>query len=219
MQRTWLAVTVLAIGCAAPQPEPSASKAPPKTAGSETSPSQVAAEAEEPTGPTHAIEERGPSSFLVRAEVAGHAVAAHVRLLSASGEVVAEGESGATIDAPSGSYRVEAQVSDAATLIDKPMQTREIELVPGKRNTVALELAWAKIQLVVTVNGKPDPGAKVRLLRRGAVVAELQSGADFVGISPGRYDAEVVLKGSTIKVEGLLFPEGATQTVPVAVQL
>jgi hypothetical protein len=142
-----------------------------------------------------------------------------VRVLSASGDVVAEGESGVALALASGSYRVAVQVTDAAVLLDRPTQTQDVTLAPGNNAALACDFPWAKVQLNVLVNGKSEAAAVVRLSRKGAVVGDMKSRGDFVAVSPGRYDAEVLVKGNTIKVEGILFPDGATQTVPVAVQL
>jgi hypothetical protein len=74
------------------------------------------------------------------------------------------------------------------------------------------------VQLDVRVNGRSQPGAIVQLLRNGELVAELKSGAPPAPITPGRYEADVLLKGAKIRVKGLQFPEGGTQTVPVNVR-
>jgi hypothetical protein len=59
----------------------------------------------------------------------------------------------------------------------------------------------------------------VKLIRGGAVVAELKSGESPQTISPGKYEADVLLRGRTIHVTGLNFMESAEQTVPVRAQL
>jgi hypothetical protein len=74
------------------------------------------------------------------------------------------------------------------------------------------------VQLDVRVNGRSQPGAIVQLLRNGEVVAEMKSGAPPAPIAPGRYEADVLLKGAKIRVKGLQFPEGGTQIVPVNVR-
>ena len=82
-----------------------------------------------------------------------------------------------------------------------------------------LQSELAMIQLNVVINGRPTTNASVKLMRQGAEVGTLKSGADFVPISPGKYEAEVKAEGASIAVHGLMFPEGATQTVPVNVQM
>lgn len=114
---------------------------------------------------------------------------------------------------------VSVQVTDATALLDKPTQTRQITLEPGNNAEVELSFAWAKVQLVVKVNGQPQTGAVVTLLRKGAALCEIHPGSEFVPVSPGRYEAQVQVKGTSIKIPNILFPEGATQTVPVEVQL
>ena len=78
---------------------------------------------------------------------------------------------------------------------------------------------WAAIQLRVRINGKVNASAKVDIIRAGKVVATLQSDKPHVMFSPGRYDAKVHTGGAEIEVPQLLFPEGATRTVPVDVQM
>lgn len=106
------------------------------------------------------VEPAGPASFSVRVTVGGQPGSAHVRVLGASGEVVAEGESGTGLALASGSYALAVQITDA-----------------------------------------------------------MKSRADFVPVSPGCYEAEAHVKGAIIKVQDILFPDSATQTVPLAVQL
>lgn len=212
-----------AFGCggsaAAPGEGPEATPPPEATAGDEHVPvaePPVAAQpaaAEEP-------EETGPASFSTKVTVGGKAAPAHVRVLSSSEQVVVEGEAGASLSLPAGQYyRIEIKISDPKTLFDQPAQTQELTLHPGNNPVVSVDFPLAKVKLNVVVNGKSEANATVKLMRRGEAVGELKSGGDFVPLSPGRYDAEVHVKGSVIEVKDLLFPEGATQTVPVAVQL
>jgi hypothetical protein len=91
-------------------------------------------------------------------------------------------------------------------------------LEAGKTTQVEATFPWAKVQLNVLVRGKSQPGVLVKLLRNGEVVAQMKGGAKPVAITPGKYEADVMLKGTTIRVKGLFFPDGATQTVPVRVQ-
>jgi hypothetical protein len=160
----------------------------------------------------------GSGSVNVRALVAGQVVPAHIRVFDESGKVAMEAESGAPIALRAGSHRIELQISDAAALADRPKQTREVFLEAGKTTLVEATFAWAKVQLNVLVGGRSQKGVPVKLLRNGEVVAEMKGGAKPAAITPGRYEADVMLKGTTIRVKGLLFPEGATQTVPVRVQ-
>jgi hypothetical protein len=160
----------------------------------------------------------GSASVDVRALVAGQVVPVHIRVFDETGKVAMEAESGAPIALRAGSHRIELQISDAAALADKPKQTREVFLEPGKTTLVEATFPWAKVQLNVLVGGRSQAGVPVKLLRNGEVVAQMKGGAKPAAITPGKYEADVLLKGTTIRVKGLLFPEGATQTVPVRVQ-
>jgi hypothetical protein len=71
----------------------------------------------------------------------------------------------------------------------------------------------------VLVGGRSQGSVPVRLLRNGETVAELKSGTTPQAISPGKYEADVMLRGRTIHVTGLVILEGAEQTVPVRAQL
>jgi hypothetical protein len=160
----------------------------------------------------------GSASLNVRATVAGQVVPVRVRVLDESGKVASEGESGTPIALRAGSHKIELQISDASALADTPKQVREVFLEPGKTAEVEASFPWAKVTLNVLVGGRSQKGVPVKLLRNGAVVAEMKSGAKPAAITPGKYEADVLMKGTTIRVKGLLFPEGATQTVPVRVQ-
>jgi len=160
----------------------------------------------------------GPGTVTLIALVDGKAVPASVRLFDAAGSVRSEGVAGAPITLPAGEYRVEVRVNDPAVMADTPTQTRQLSLQAGQNSQLEAYFRWAKVSLNVLVGGRPSPGARVKLLRDGQVVAELQSGAPPVAITPGRYEADVQLRGSVVRVTGLQFPEGATQTVPVRAQ-
>ena len=103
-------------------------------------------------------------------------------------------------------------------MADRPKQTREVFLKPGEDARVEATFPWARVQLNVLVGGRSQAGVPVKLLRDGEVVAELKGGAKHTAITPGKYEADVLLRGATIRVTGLLFPESATQTVPVRVK-
>lgn len=160
--------------------------------------------------------ESGPANLTVTATVNRQPIAAHVRLIGEDGATAAEGDVGAKLNAPSGTYKLEVTVTDG--LIDKPTEEREVTLRPGGDTTEVVDFPYAKIKLNVRVNGTLDPKAVVRLLRKGAVVAEIQSAADYVMISPGRYAAKVKSRGAEeIDVDELMFPQGATREMPVGV--
>lgn len=197
---------------------PAAEPAAQTTAGSET-PAPVAepeAPAPEPAAPEPAS---GPSSLTVSATVNHAPVAAHVKLAGEDGATTAEGETGQKVTVPSGTYTLEVSVTDEKVLIDKPTHEQEVTLLPGGDTTQAIDFPWAKIKLNVRVNGNLDPKAVVRVLRKGAVVAEIKSAADYVTISPGRYGATVKARGAEIDIDELMFPQGATREMPVGVAI
>lgn len=156
--------------------------------------------------------------MIVHARVKDAEVAAHVRVLDAANSGKAEAQSGESVPLSAGQHRIEVQLSDASVLVDMPTQTLDVALEPGKQTEVNADFPWSKIQLNVLVNGHSQNGVQVKLLQDERVVAQLKSGDSPVGISPGKFEADVFIKGTTIRVKGLLFTERATQVVPVRVQ-
>jgi hypothetical protein len=219
LRTTWtISLALAALGCG-PTP-PAETPAPPAvTAGDEAPPAQ-------PALPSPSVETEpavppasGPATVTIEAKVNGKVVSAGVRILGPDGAEVAVGKSGDPIAVQSGEYTLAVDITDEAVLLDKPTQERSLTVNAGDSLQQRVDFPWAKIQLNVRINGNLDSSAEVLLGRKGAHVATLKSGAPAVPISPGRYEAEVHTKGSTTKVEGLMFPEGATQSVPVNLQL
>jgi hypothetical protein len=197
-----------------PAPAPAAA-----TSGSEANAEAAAAPAPSSAEPEPAPAPQGPASITVEVKVHGKAVAASVELLGEDGQPAASGKAGEPIRTQSGEYEMRVSIADAAVLLDKPTQRRSLTLHAGDDLHQVVEFPWAMIQLNVVINGRPATNASVKLMRQGAEVGTLKSGADFVPISPGKYEADVKAEGASIAVHGLMFPEGATQTVPVNVQL
>jgi hypothetical protein len=110
-------------------------------------------------------------------------------------------------------------IEDAAILADRPTLRVPLTVPAGASLTPRVDFPWASVQLNVRVNGEPETKASVRIIRQGAAVATVQSGGASVTLSPGRYQAEVTTRGATIEVKMLLFPEGATQSLPVDVKM
>jgi hypothetical protein len=129
-----------------------------------------------------------------------------------------EGVTGEEIGAPSGTLQAVVTVTDDTVLLDKPSQTLEVFIEPGKVAKVQASFPWAKVQLNVLVGGRSQPGVLVKLLRGGRQVAELKSSSEHL-ITPGKYEADVMLHGAALRVKGLVFLEGAVQTVPVRAQM
>lgn len=205
------------LGCRAP--EPIAETAPPvpdPSAGSDVAAAEPAPEIEasEPA-PTP----REPASITVKATVKGMTAASTVRLLAEDGSAAAEGQGGDKLTVAAGTYTLEVQVTDETLLVDRPTKTSEVTLEAGRAIEQEVPFPWARIKLTVQVNGKPDSSALVRIFRKGAVAAEIRSGSDYVNVSPGRYKAQVKVRGAEIDVDEIMFPEGATREMPVPVAL
>lgn len=159
----------------------------------------------------------GRGSVVVTAKVNGQPVAARVKILDGSSKL--EGATGESISLPAGTQRISVTVAETQALLDKPTQNLSVFIEPGKSTPVEVTFRWAKIRLDVLVGGRSQGKVPVKLFRGGAAVAELQSGTAPQAISPGKYEADVLLRGRTIHVTGLVFLEGAEQTVPVRASL
>jgi hypothetical protein len=144
-------------------------------------------------------------------------VAARVKILDGSSKL--EGATGESISLPAGTQRISVTIAEATALLDKPTQNLSVFIEPGKTTPVEVTFRWAKVRLDVLVGGRSQGKVPVKLFRGGEVVAELQSGTAPQAISPGKYEADVLLRGRTIHVTGLVFLESAEQTVPVRAQL
>lgn len=223
-----VAVLVFCQGCGGSAP-PSAATAPEGQSADDTQATTVSQLSGEQPGssvqsaqsPKEAEQAQavGPASVTIEVTVKGKPVAAAIQLRDQVGKVAAEGKAGEKIVTSSGKYEAAVQITDESALVDKPTKRLTIELRPGQDAKEQMSFPWAKIRLHVKVGGKLDPNAKVNLLRDGAVVASVQSaGQDYVQISPGRYQAEVHLKKTKAMIDNVMFPEGATQDVPVDVQ-
>jgi hypothetical protein len=208
---------LLLAGCAPPA-EPTA--AAPSSTGAEQAPTTpVAPEpvAAEPVAPAPAPS--APATVTVEAAVKGELKPADVKLIDAEGEEAAAGKTGESLSVPSGEYTLLVSIEDPKVLADRPTQRTPITIAPGQNPVERVDFPWASVQLKVRVNGEPENKATVRLMRQGAVIATVESGGEHITLSPGRYQAEVVTRDATIEVKMLLFPEGATQTVPVDVRM
>jgi hypothetical protein len=161
----------------------------------------------------------GPASVTIDVTVKGKPAAAAIQLLDEGGKVTAEGKAGEKIITSSGKYDAVVQVTDTSALVDKPTKHLAIALRPGQDAKEQMSFPWARIRLNVKIDGRLDAGAVVNLLREGAVVASVKSAdQEYVQISPGRYQAEVNAKNTKTMLNNVMFPEGATQDIPVDVR-
>jgi len=213
-----LALGLLLVGCSTPAAQPASAPPSAASAGAETPAAMPEApEATEAAPPAPAPS--APATLTVEAAVHGELKPASVKLMSEDGEQVASGATGQAISVQSGEYTLIVAIEDAAVLADRPTQRVPITIAPGADVKHHIDFPWASIQLRVRVNGEPESQATVRVMRQGAVVATVKSEGEHIMLSPGRYQAEVNTRGATIEVKQVLFPEGATQTVPVDVRM
>jgi hypothetical protein len=130
-----------------------------------------------------------------------------------------EGPTGESISLPAGTQRISVTVAETQALLDRPSQNLSVFVEPGKPTAVDVTFRWARVRLDVIVGGRSQGSVPVKLFRGGEPVAELKASAAPQAISPGKYEADVMLRGRTIHVTGLVFLESAEQTVPVRAQL
>lgn len=180
--------------------------------------------AEEESAPEPAEEEvsrepaAGPAKLTVIAKVAGQEAPAKITVRDEQGNVLAEGKTGEVLDVQSGVLSVEATITDASALVDKPTMVQEVSVEPGSEAKEVLNFAYAKVRVSVNIKGKVDKTATVTLSKDGATVVKLVSGAsEYVTISPGRYEASVKSQRADISVPPLVIMEGATMDIPLNV--
>jgi hypothetical protein len=217
---------LLSLGCGGASQQPAAN---PSSSASETAYQSAATPTPTEEGPRESVDAEnnsavqapkpvGPASITVAATVQGKPVAARVRLVNEGGKTEVEGQAGEKLSIPSGKYEAVVQV-EAKALVDQPVKRLSLELSPGQNADEQVSFPWAKIKLNVKVNGRLDRDAKVQLIREGKPMATIKSAdADYVPISPGRYQAVVTTRNTKTTVDNIMFPEGATQDVPVEVQ-
>jgi hypothetical protein len=214
-----LLATTFGCGSEARPPSTAAESEPAASAGAETTPEPPVEPVTDPDLEPKVAAPTGRGTLVLGASIAGQNVPAVVRVFDDAGEKRADANAGEPINLPAGNYALEVAITDVNVMADKPTQRRELVLQGGQNAQVEARFKWAKVQLDVRINGRSQPGAKVQLLREDEVVAEMKSGAAPTPITPGRYEADVLLKGAKIRVTGLQFPDSATQTVPVNVRM
>jgi len=162
----------------------------------------------------------GPVDVTVTLRVGTDDVEGTVALINEAGETVAEGNGGQTFNVQSGAYQVSATIADASVLIDTPTVTQDAQLTAGETQTVEVTFPRARILLNVTRGGRALRRPEVTLYRQGSEepAASFRVGQNHVPISPGRYEADVKLRGHEIRVRGLTFMDGATQSIPVNIE-
>jgi hypothetical protein len=182
----------------------------------EEPPAEVSAEPEPEPEPVPS----GPVDVTVRIVVGGEEVQGSVALANEAGETAAEGNAGETFNVQSGFYQITATIADESVLIDTPTRTEETQIPAGDAQTIDVEFPRARVRLNVTRNGRPLRHPEITLFRQGSEEpsATFRVSDEHVPISPGRYEADVKLRGHEIRVRGLTFMDGATQNIPVNIE-
>ena len=186
-------------------------RAPAASAGDEPPPMAAEAVPEEEVKPA-----RG--RIVVQAKCAGKPVVA-VGKMPIERDLVVDFKMGQEFSAEVGTRHIEVTLDDDSALIDRPTLQLEVPVEERKTTQVDAVFPWAKVQLNVLVHGTVQPPTSVKLIRKGEVVAEVKSSGPAFLVSPGNYEADVLLKGKTVRVKGLVFFEGTEQTVPVRAKL
>src|SRR5690606_8646618 len=84
----------------------------------------------------------GPAKLTILAKVAGQRAPAKVTVRDANGSVLAEGEAGQVLDVQSGLLSIEATITDAAALVDKPTMVQEVRVEAGSETKEVLAFAY-----------------------------------------------------------------------------
>lgn len=187
---------------------------PETTAGNEEQ--AVESPTEEPPAPP-----RGPGQLRVGIRVGNESAAGRVRVLDESGEVAAEGNAGQTFTVPSGTYEVEAQITDQQVLFDRPTRRADesVTVAAGQETSFDVQMPLSRIRIHVRRRGREIRNWTIELTRDGLEgTIEMRPSSSHVPITPGRYTAVVVMGQERITVEGVVFPGGATRDLPIDIQ-
>lgn len=167
-----------------------------------------------PSGPeAQAVPNQAGRGYLVvQATVAGASVPARATMVDDN--QASEFELGKDMNVAAGTHRVEVSLTDDSALLDKPTRQFDVTVEPNQKAKLNAAFPWAKVKLNLLVSGKAQPATRVKLIRAGEAVAEVNTG-EMIKISPGNYDVDVPVRGKTVRVKGLAFFEGSEQVVPV----
>jgi hypothetical protein len=180
----------------------------------------AASAGDEPPPPSAASAEPKSSRgrIVVQARCAGQNVEAHGRM-PIERDLVVDFDMGQEFTAEAGTRRIEVTLTQEGVLVDKPTRPIDVAVEADKLAKVNVVFPSAKVQLSLLINGKPQPATPLKLVRDGAVVAEVRSGGPLFQVTPGNYEAEVQVRNKTVRVKGLVFFESTDQVVPVRAQL
>ncbi|HEY8429752.1 MAG TPA: hypothetical protein VIL20_15315 [Sandaracinaceae bacterium] len=164
----------------------------------------------------------GPGRLRIVNRVGGEEVGGAVRVLDEAGETVAEGASGDTFTLDAGSYRVVGEITDPDVLIDTPTREADgmVTVLAGQEHTVTIDHPVSRVRLRVSRGGRPIARWRMEVRRQGGdgEAIQLQSGNQYIPITPGRYDGTLRFGNSQIEVNGIIFQGGARMDVPVNVE-
>jgi hypothetical protein len=191
-------------------PAASAGDEPPPTAAQQTETPTPQGDAPDPAKPA-----RG--GIVVQATCNGQPVEARGHMPIERGLVV-DFEMGQEFSAQAGTRHIEVALADEIVLVDKPTLQLDVAVEPRKVTKVSAVFPWAEVQLNLLVRGIVQPPTPIKLIRGGNVVASVKSGGPAFRVSPGNYEADVAVRGKTVRVKGLAFFEGTQQVVPVRAQ-
>lgn len=166
-------------------------------------------------------EPTGPGSLTVINQVDGAETSGTVQVLDASGEVVAEGESGQTFQVPPGRYTLVGTISDATVLRDTPTREGEdrVTVNPGGTARGVIEHHRARVRIRVLRNDRPVARWRLVLQRRGSdATIELTPSEEFIPLTAGRYNGVVHVGNTRIEVADIVLQGGAQRDLPIRVQ-
>ena len=162
----------------------------------------------------------GPGQIHVINKVDGEDGGGTVQVLSAEGEVVAEGNSGDTFTVDSGQYQVAGTITDTSVLIDTPTDQGDswVEVLPGEVAEAHIDHGRARVRIRVMRNGRALSRWRMEVTRRGSTQSiTLQPSNDYIPISAGRYSGVVTFGAHRIEVSDLIFQAGAQRDMPINV--
>jgi len=130
-------------------------------------------------------------------------------------EIVSKGsvKGNAVIKVPPDSYKLRVTLTEA---VDKAVETQDNVSVPSSGDgKVEIKFTTGTITLVIYKGGQKKT-CKIKLRRPGGGewLPAVQSGK-AITLSPGEYEAEIIISNVSHTVHGLFVQAGGTQNIPV----
>jgi hypothetical protein len=162
----------------------------------------------------------GPGQLRIAVKVGGQEASGTVRVVSSSGETVAEGRSGETFTVPSGDYTISASITDDDVMIDTPTRENDqpVSVMAGQESSAEVDFPVSRVRIRVTRRGRAVSRWRMEVRPQADESAEaitLQPSQDHIAITPGRYAAVVHLGAEQITINEIIFQGGARMDVPV----